>query len=134
MSALIAPLLRELVSLSQARELKWEATAAEDSYVASRATPGGVVVLELAMGPNFDADGDFVGAGPALYIRRAGREGDERKMPVSPEDTQDYGLLGELWRLASSAETREFLEDVLRDFGLKPEAPPQEPLDPFGDR
>jgi hypothetical protein len=42
--------------------------------------------------------------------------------------------LGNLWALASSAETREFLEDVLKDLGVAPEAPPEKDEDPFGDQ
>ena len=41
MSTLIAPLLRELVSLTEARALKREATATEDNCIASKTAPGG---------------------------------------------------------------------------------------------
>jgi len=146
MSRLIAPVLQRLTDLTNAKMLRWEATASEDTYVASQNTQDGVLVFELTSEPRINDYGDEY-VRRVLYVKRTTANGAEERREVTPEDERDDALLIDLWKLASYAQTREFLEELLSDLGAEPEPEPRpaptppddygpmgESEDPFGDQ
>ena len=133
MSELIAPILKELVAQSEAKSLRWESTASENTYIASQQLSNGALVFEISMEEHRDDRGNEY-KGEALYITRTGGDGKDRRTEVVPDDNDDWRLLERLWQLASSAETREFLEDVMKDLGIEPAPRPDLANDPFGDQ
>ncbi|MCE5238005.1 hypothetical protein LLH23_05890 [bacterium] len=144
MASVVCELLTTLLAMTEDRRLRWESAASEETYVASVSVPNGVLVFEISMEQRFNDNGDLYSR-EALYVKRRSRDGDERRYSVEPEDNDEWRVLENLYSLASSAETREFIEDVLQDLrGSVKERPLPVPPndygpmdkdeDPFGDQ